>query len=256
MISTWSEPSRPVVIGHFKVRVSKTLEFLEKVCRKTGEKITMLHLVVKAIAEGIKDFPEVNGKIVFGNFVPSKQINAHVIVTLEDGKDTFIVTIADITSKSLSTIANEIKAKKESLINGSDSIKYKESAKLIKSLPTCVLGVLVDTFSALSIMLGIKIPGDFVNDRPHATFMVNGEGMDDVDVIYPPLVGPLRTPVVFIPGKIQDEPFVENSQVIVEKVMNVCAALDHRYLDGVKAARAQSKIREILEDPEAFIQIE
>jgi pyruvate dehydrogenase E2 component (dihydrolipoamide acetyltransferase) len=50
-------------------------------------------------------------------------------------------------------------------------------------------------------------------------------------------------------GAVETAPVVEDGELVVGKVMRVCATFDHRVLDGAHAARMAKTLRTWMEHP-------
>ena len=255
-ISTWSDPVRPNIIGYFKVRATKTLEFIEKASIKTGQKISLANLLAKSIGAAIAEHKDINQKIVLGNFSPLKTINISFVTYIDGNEDVYITNIPEVDKKSLSTIANEMQAKKDSLLSGEDYRKFKKDSSVFAKVPTCVIGVLLEIIGFLTSALSIGIPSLGLKANPFGSFIVADFSMLKTEVVYPPLIPMSRSPVSFVITAVHDEVLVRDSQIVVEKVFNVCCTVDHRYADGVRLAGAQNMIKKYMENPEEFIKIE
>eukprot|EP00919_Chromeraceae_sp_WS-2016_P041590 GHVR01099095.1.p1 GENE.GHVR01099095.1~~GHVR01099095.1.p1 ORF type:complete len:123 (+),score=9.52 GHVR01099095.1:1117-1485(+) len=68
MAATWSPPSEGVVLNKTTVRVEKVKKILEDLPKESRP--TLTHFIIKACGELLKRTPELNGKLVFGKFVP------------------------------------------------------------------------------------------------------------------------------------------------------------------------------------------
>ena len=54
---------------------------------------------------------------------------------------------------------------------------------------------------------------------------------------------------------IRDEVVVENGELIIDKVLTIATTIDHRFIDGVNALKAQNFLLQVLEDPEKYLKI-
>ena len=254
-ISTWSDPVRPNILGYFQVKVSNTLAFLEKASKSSGENITMTHLVFKAIGHVFKDFPDVNGKIAFGNYINYPTVSGTLLVSLDEGNDLFYVPINDVANKNLTAISTEVKKKSLSLREGQDRKLKEKSTNAFKYLPSCVVAIIFEVSAFISSNMGIPLPMFNLKRHEFGSFVVTSVGMHNVEVGYPPLVPICRCPALFCVTSVHDEPLVVDGKVVVEKVLNICCNADHRFIDGMRAVTIQNRIREILENPEKFFSI-
>lgn len=255
-ICTWSDPSRPLVFGHFQVRVAKMLEYLDWASKKTGKKITLNHLATKACGTALNEFPDLAGKICFGHFTPIKTIDASCLISLENGKDVYFVSSEDIPNKPLTVICDEMEKKIALLQKGDEGRKMKKNAQAFSKIPTCLAAILGEIIYYINGPMGIALPFLGMKKQQFGSFIISNLGMYGLETGYPPLFSASHTIATLTLMAIHDEAVVENSELIVQKRMNVCVVFDHRYLDGIKAAKIQNRIREIMEDPMQFIKLD
>ncbi|OMJ87687.1 hypothetical protein SteCoe_10531 [Stentor coeruleus] len=255
-ICTWSDPSRPLVFGHFQVRVSKMLEYLDWASKKTGLKITLNHLATKACGMALNEFPELIGKICLGNFRPVKTIDSSCLISLENGKNVYFVNTEDIPNKPLTVICDEMEKKIASLQKGDDGKLMKKNSQAFAKLPTCIAAVLGEIVYYLNGPMGIALPFLGMKKQQFGSFIISNLGMYGLETGYPPLFSVSHTIATLTLMAIHDEAIVDNSKIIVQKCMNVCVSFDHRYMDGIKAAKVQNRIKEILEDPMQYIKLD
>jgi len=255
-ICTWTDPTSPEIFGTAKVRVSKTLEFIEKARKKTGKKITITHMMCKALAEAIKEFPDINGKLSFGCYVPYDRVDVSCLVAREEGKDLGFVTFENADQKSVAVLAEEASKRVDSVRNGEDAKKLKKASSPFYYMPTCIGGVVMEICSWLAVPLGLNLSLIDIKRHPAGVAVVTNVGMMGVDVAYAPFPSLLRVPLLIVLPSIKEEPIAVDGQVVVEKVLNVCVTGDHRFIDGTRAAQLQNRTKAILEDPERFLSVE
>ena len=61
--------------------------------------------MVKACGEILKENPELNGKLIFGKFLPYKSCDVSCLVNIDDGNDVGMMLVQDVPAKSVSQIA-------------------------------------------------------------------------------------------------------------------------------------------------------
>ena len=62
-----SDPQDPSIFAELSIDATKIPAYLEEASKKTGEKLTVTHLVVKALALTLKGAPELRGDFVTDN---------------------------------------------------------------------------------------------------------------------------------------------------------------------------------------------
>lgn len=67
--------------------VTKSLQYKEKLSSETGTKVTLTHILVRALALGLAKFPEIQGHLKFGNFDQAEKLGMVVASNVDSGKD-------------------------------------------------------------------------------------------------------------------------------------------------------------------------
>jgi pyruvate dehydrogenase E2 component (dihydrolipoamide acetyltransferase) len=88
-------------------------------------------------------------------------------------------------------------------------------------------------------------------DYADGTFTISNLGMLGVDRFYA-IITPPQSSILSV-GAMTPRPIVENGQVIVGNMTTLGLSVDHRVLDGAKAAQFLGEIRRLLEHPEELI---
>src|SRR5262245_62784562 len=107
-IGTWSTTYDPQVYGTLTVRMERALRFIDEFRAKTGKRLTVTHLVAKAVALAFRRMPDANAILRFGRIYPRKVIAVFLQVAMEDpvtGKpDLSGTTLAGIDEMTLEQI--------------------------------------------------------------------------------------------------------------------------------------------------------
>lgn len=98
-LSNWSPPSDGVIYNNISLRVDKVLSFIES-CPKE-KRPTITHFVIKACGEVLKENPDLNGKLIFGKFVPYKTCDVSCLVNIDGGEDVGQMLIKDVPNQSV-----------------------------------------------------------------------------------------------------------------------------------------------------------
>ena len=157
-IATWSSPREGNIYGKLTVDAGPAMAYLAHVRETTGEKVTITHLVGRAVAAALAKAPQLNGRIVLGRYVPFDTVDIAFLVSLEDGADLAKAKVEHADQKSVAEIARELRERAERLRNKKDD-EFEKSKGLLKALPTFLLRPLLWTTGFLSSALGISLPG-------------------------------------------------------------------------------------------------
>jgi pyruvate dehydrogenase E2 component (dihydrolipoamide acetyltransferase) len=98
-LANWPPPKEGVIYNNISLRVDKLLNFLEKIPKDVRPTIT--HFVVKACGEILKQSPELNGKLIFGKFVPYESCDVCCLVNIDDGNDVGMMLVKDVPNKNV-----------------------------------------------------------------------------------------------------------------------------------------------------------
>ena len=252
-IASFSDPDSPECHGHMKVKISKAQDFIEEFHKATGKRLTITHIVLKASADVLSNYPDVTGKLVFGSYVPYDSVDISCLVTLEGDKDLSFVCYSSADHKTLGQIWDESQEKLKS-IRGGDALKmHKKASSPFKLLPSALGGVLVEICSFLAIPLGVDLPMWGLKRHPCGSLIITNVGNRGFDVGYAPFPSIVRVPAVIALSSIKQEVVVEAGQIATANILTVLFTFDHRFGDGTRALKLLKQIKEKLENPfEAF----
>ncbi len=134
MIS-WSQPYDPVIYGTSKMKSTKVKKLCEEYSKSKGIKVGITTFCLKLASLIIKKFPDINGNIIFGRFIPKESIDVSCVVSTEKGEESDIVTIRNADTLTLEEISKAIEEKKRNIENKTDS-EYNRRLLIAKFMPT------------------------------------------------------------------------------------------------------------------------
>ena len=214
-IATWTPPREGNIYGKLTLDVGEALDYLEHVRRTTGEKVTITHLVGKAIGMALADAPGLNGRVVLGRFVPFDTVDISFLVVVEGGSDLAKVKVREVDRKSVADIAAELKAGAERVRSGQDD-EFESSKGLMRALPTWIIRPLLYATSFVTSGLGWSIKFARISKFPFGSAVLTNVGVFGLDGDVPLLTGR---------GEEGEEPMVPI------ETRGVAGAAEHRVLD-------------------------
>jgi pyruvate/2-oxoglutarate dehydrogenase complex dihydrolipoamide acyltransferase (E2) component len=247
-IATWSAPREANIYGKLTVDATQALAYIEFLRARTGEKVTITHLVGKAAGVALAQTPTLNGRVVLGRFVPFTTVDLAFLVALEDGQDLAKAKVCDVDKKSLSEIAAELRERSQRLRKGGDS-DFEKSKGAIRALPTWLLKPVVELTGFLAGGLGLKLPALGVEPFPFGSCIVTSVGMFGLDEGYVPPTPFARVPLYVLVGAVKDRPTIEGDKVVSRPQLTITATIDHRFIDGAQLGTVAKVVRSVLEDP-------
>ncbi|MEW5854471.1 MAG: 2-oxo acid dehydrogenase subunit E2 [Myxococcota bacterium] len=251
-IGTWQDAYDPSVYGTLTVRMEKALQYIEAFRVETGHKLTVTHLVTKAVATALKETPDANAMLRFNKIYLRNQVDIGLQVVMVDdetGKvDLSAAKIENADQKSLKQIVDELEAKARRIRERKDPSleKTRQSMGLI---PFMFMNRFVKLLSFLLYELNLDLTFLGLPRDPFGSAFVTSIGSLGLSMAYVPLVPYAHVPILVAPGAVLDTPVVEDGKVVPGKIMHVSATFDHRFIDGFHASRLAKTLRTMIEDP-------
>lgn len=253
-IATWAPPQEGNIYGKLTLDVTRALAYLEDVRQKTGEKVTVTHLVGKAVAEALKQAPTLNGRVVFGRYIPFDTVDIAFLVALEGGNDLAKAKVCNADQKPIVEIARELAAASGRLRSGGDR-DFEKSKGAIKAMPMWLLKRMVSLTGFLASGMGWRIPALGVEPYPFGSCIVTSVGMFGVDEAFVPPTPFARVPLYILVGSVRERPAVVDGQIKAQPQLTITATIDHRFIDGAQLGTLAKVVRAYLEDPYRFAPI-
>lgn len=247
-IATWSAPREGNIYGKITVDVTKANAYIAHLRETSGEKVTITHLVGKAVAMAFKRAPTLNGRIVWGRFEPLPEINISYLVALEEGQDLAKAKIDNLDRKSVVDVAKELRALAARLHRGEDDA-FNKSKGLLRALPTWLIRPLLFVTGWLASAVGISVPALGIEKFPFGSCIITSVGMLGLDEGFAPPTPFARVPVLVLLGAIRDQPIVIDGELAVRPQLTITATIDHRFIDGFQGGVLAKVVRSIMEDP-------
>lgn len=247
-IATWRPPREANIYGKLTVDATEVMTYLDEVRQRTGERVTITHLVGRAIAQALATEPSLNGRIRFGKFLPHDEVAITFLVSMEDGSDLAKAKVDHADRKSPADIARELREQAERLRTGKDS-DWEKSKGVIRLLPTWLLRPLLWFTGWLASSLGVSAPVLGVSRFPFGSAIVTSVGMFGLDEGYVPPTPFARVPLYVLIGAVRDAVTVVDGEVAVRPHLTITATIDHRFIDGFQGGVLAQAVRKVFEDP-------
>ena len=251
-IGTWETTYDPTVYGTMRIRMEKALAYIEKFREVHGVRLTVTHLVAKAVAEGLKKCPDANAILRFNKIYLRKQVTLSVLVVQADqgdGKvDLTAARIADADQKTLKMLAAEMQETIDKVRQRKD-LALEKGKGTVGMIPFMFMNMFLKILGFLMYTLNIDLSKFGMPKDAFGGVTITNVGSLGLDIAYVPLVPYTNTPIFIAPGAVLDVPVVEDGKVIPGKMMSLNASFDHRFIDGFHAGVLAKTVREMMENP-------
>lgn len=249
-LGTWAEPTDPQIYGTLKLRMEPALAYLEEVSRQTGQRVTVTHLVVKAVGEALAACPDANVVLRGARPYRRRDVDVSVLVALggAGGRDLSAARIARVDTKTPEAIARELSGAARDIRGGANQ-GLESARRMLDRVPVWLMRAVLRFLTFLSYTLNLDLRRLGIPRDPFGGAVVSSLGSLGLEDAFIPLVGYSKAPIVIAAGAITDEPVVEDGRVIPGKVMRLNATFDHRVIDGAHAAVLAAAMRRVIEHP-------
>ena len=247
-LSAWTRPHDPSVYGWLDLDVSHALAYLERFERTGGAKVTLTHLVGKALALAIAACPEVNALVRRGRIFTRETVDVFFQVAYEKGGNLSGVKVQSADRKSVVEIAKEL-AERAAAIRAREQHELSRSDFNLGRVPALLRPIALRAVETAIYDLGLNLTRLGVPRDAFGSAMVTNVGMFGLPHGFAPLVPFSRVPIVLTVGAVHDGPVVVDGAVVVRPILPVGVTLDHRILDGYQAGKLAQRFQEVMGDP-------
>ncbi len=251
-IGTWKTTYDPSVYGTLDIRMDRAMDYIAAYRAATGKRLTVTHLLAKAMAMALSRMPDANAVLRFNRIWLRKTIGVFMQVVMTDEGEAKIdlsgATIYEVDKMSISQIIDDVESKVNKVRQRRDPA-LESTRGLMKKIPFALLNVFMNLLGFLTYTLNLDLTSMGVPKDPFGSVMITNIGSIGLNQAYVPLVPYSRVPIILAMGAVTEAPVVENGKLAVGKVMKVNATFDHRIIDGFHASIMSKTLREYLENP-------
>jgi pyruvate/2-oxoglutarate dehydrogenase complex dihydrolipoamide acyltransferase (E2) component len=245
----WQKPADPTIHGSMDIDASAALRFLEEHGEKHGVKLTMTHLVARAVALAIAEQPELNAKVRFwGRIEQRANVDLFVTVATDGNRDLSGARLERVDRKSLVDIAGEIRARASRIRKGEDQ-SYEQSRSMFSRLPWWLTRPATTVSDVLVNELHVDLAKYGMPRDPFGSALITSVGMFGIDTAFAPLLPMARCPILILVPEVRPRPWVDGDRLEVRPVLRLCATFDHRLIDGAAAGRLARTLHALFADP-------
>lgn len=248
---TWHAADDPSVYASIELPMRNALAYIDRVREETGARVTVTHLVARALALAMRRYPQLNGIVARGRIMLRDSVDIFLQVATDGGADLSGIKIERVDEKSAVAIAREIDEKVERVRRRQDE-QVERTKSMLDRLPLFVLGPMMRMISYLIYDLDLDLSRFGIVKDSFGSGMVTNVGMFGLSHAYAPLLPFSRTPVILLLGEVQDRPVAEAGRLAIRPMMTVGVTFDHRFMDGYYGGAMAQVFRAYMENPAEF----
>lgn len=249
--ATWGHPMDPQMYGDLEFDATAILAFMDEAREGAGIKISVTHMVGKALAHALGEHPDLNVHLRGSSFVQRETVDVFFIVSAESGAELSGVKVVSADKKSVVEIARELADRAKKIRSGTDE-EFGKTKSMFSRTPRRLLKLGFRAGSWLTVDRDLDLKKYGLPRQPFGSVMVSSVGMFGIQHAYAPLSPYYRIPFLVLVGEVAQKPAVVDGKVVPRPLLTLSATMDHRYLDGYHAARLARSVRDYLEDPKRF----
>lgn len=269
-LSAWGPPRSPAAYGMLDIDCEPALAYIDKLRASSGERVTLTHVLGRAIALAIAEHPEVNGFVSRGRLMVRDTVDVFFQVVFFDdddagkgaekseksekkkGANLAGAKVRRADQKSTVEIARELRERAGRIRARGDAETARGSATLA-SLPAPLVGLATRAGGFLSYDLGLDLSRFGVPYDAFGSCLVTNVGVFGIPVAWAPLLCLSRAPLVLTLGAVRPAPVVRDGAVVVRRVATVGVVFDHRLMDGYHAGKMAQTLLAAMAAPDSLL---
>lgn len=241
----------PTMVWGSEIEAENLLEFVKR-CNRTAETlISPAHLLVKAVADSLEQFPELNARVIGGKIYRFREINVRIIHYGTASAEVNIVTLFKANQLSLEEVSQMLWQSQLQIVQGGHD---RFDKRILEFGPPWFRNMISRTYWWLDRT--VRLPRINRIDRHlDSSVMVNYLGHAGLPPMraYKPSKFPDESSLLNVTmGRTEPMAVVRNGQVVVRRMAPLFVRGDHRITDAHQLGRFIAALREKLEDAQAL----
>lgn len=245
-LATWRPSRDGRIYTRAAVDVTAARDYVAEVRARTGERVTLTHVIGAALGRCIAAVPEVRARVVFGRIVAHPTCDVGFAVDVADGHDLAPVQVRAVDRLTPVEVAREVERAAAHLRSGSDE-RHNRSSAIVRRAPAWAMRPM---FAAAGVLVGGLGIGAFGQPGfPLGSAFISNVGTLGLDEAFLAPIPFARVPLYLGVGAVRDVPAVVDGAVVVQPQIVIGATADHRLIDGAHAGRLAILLRRLITEP-------
>jgi pyruvate dehydrogenase E2 component (dihydrolipoamide acetyltransferase) len=250
----WDHPGDPSIYGFLDFQADPLERRLAEL-RAAGVRVTVTHLVARALALVLQRHPDLNVALRRRRIYKRARIDIFMQVAIPtDGglgkADLSGVKITDCDKKDAASIAKECEGRVALVRNRTDPELQKSKDTVLK-IPRFLLKGLIRFFAWCQREPNWRVKWTGMPKDPFGSAMVTSLGMLGIETAFAPLFPLGGPPILLLVGQIMHRPVCEQDgtevRIVPRRTLRLCGTFDHRIVDGLHLAHFSSELKKIIE---------
>jgi pyruvate/2-oxoglutarate dehydrogenase complex dihydrolipoamide acyltransferase (E2) component len=250
-IGSYKSPRDPSAYATLEVRMERALAYVEAFRARTGQRLTVTHLVAKAAADALRHYPEANALLRWNRLWLRKRVSVCVLVVQPEhlGRvDLTTATVPDADVLSLRDFSATLEALVQRVRDRRDAVIERGKRRSYR-VPGLFMNTLLRLLSFVWFTLNVDLQWVGMPKDPFGSVAVSNVGTLGLERAFLAMVPYTRVAFYLAPGAVRDEPVLEGEALVPGKRMALSCTFDVRVIDPELASRVLHHIGAALEDP-------
>jgi pyruvate dehydrogenase E2 component (dihydrolipoamide acetyltransferase) len=250
-VHAWRPPRDPSVYAIVDIPVQGALAYIDKVREATGARVTVTHMVARAVALGIRAFPQLNGIVARRRILLRDTVDIFIQVATQGGRDLSGFKVVRADEKTVVEIAREVEQRVELLRTRRDR-QVERPKSILDRTPMPTLGPAKRTLAYLTYNDDLDLSRFGIVKDEFGSAMVSNIATFGLSTAMAPLVPFSRTPLVVLVGQVEQRPVVEDGHIVARPMLTLGVTFDHRFMDGYQGGKMADLMRAYMSEPEQY----
>jgi pyruvate dehydrogenase E2 component (dihydrolipoamide acetyltransferase) len=246
--ATWRAPSSGLLYGRVELDAGAALDYVRELSAATGARVTVTHLVGKAVGAALVSAPDLNARVVLGRLRRLPSVDVSFVVSTREGGDLSSVRVRAIDGTPLTEVARLLTARAVPVREGDDA-DFGRSTALVERIPYPLTRPLIWAAGFVQSGLGWSVPSLGLKGDGFGGAMVSSVAAFGVEQGFAALVPLTRVGAVVLVGAVTDRPVAKDGEVVIRPMLDLGVTLDHRLVDGAQLGPAIAALRRVVEHP-------
>jgi pyruvate dehydrogenase E2 component (dihydrolipoamide acetyltransferase) len=252
-LGSWPGIGDPSIYGLVELDAGPALEYLERLRDSSRSRVTLTHLVGRAMAEVVRRHPEINVVLRWGKLYPRKAVDVFFMVATDRrGDDLTGAIVRDADKKDIGTIARELDGSVSAIRSGGD-LGFSGFKRLSRLLPALLMRPAIAVAQLFMYHLNYWRPWLGVPRDAFGSVMITNIGSLGLDAAFAALVPYSRAPMIVAVSALQEAPVARDGKVVVVQQLRLGVTIDHRVIDGMQASHMARTLKAVFAEPEKFL---
>jgi len=244
----------PTMVWGTDVEAGNLLDFVRQYNTTSDILVSPAHLLVAAVGRCLKQFPRLNSRVVGHRIYPFREIDIRVVTCNPRTADVDIVSIPQADKISVDEIAKNLWDAQLQIANKEHVDRFDKW--ILSAGPAWMRQLIARTFWWANRSFRLPRIGR-IDRHLDASAIVNylGDASSPPMRMYKPSKFPDECSLLSVTmGRWEEQPVVENNEVVVRRVAPLFVRADHRITDAHELSRFVGSLREMLATPETLLE--